>query len=69
VAQYVSREHVASLNGALGLPQAVARAIAPLLLGLMWTQQAGYRWGLALLLVVAVVAAGALVLAQRRSLL
>ncbi len=69
VAQYVSREHVASLNGALGLPQAVARAIAPLLLGVMWTQQAGYRWGLALLLVVGVVAAGALVLAQKRSLL
>ncbi|MDB5954905.1 MFS transporter [Ramlibacter sp.] len=69
VAQYVSREHVASLNGALGLPQAVARAIAPLLLGVLWTQQAGYRWGLALLLVVAMVAAAALVLAQRRSLL
>ncbi|HEX5572030.1 MAG TPA: MFS transporter [Ktedonobacterales bacterium] len=69
VAQYVSREHVASLNGALGLPQAVARAIAPLLLGVMWTQQAGYRWGLAMLLVVGIVAAGALALAQKRSLL
>jgi MFS family permease len=69
VAQYVDREHVASLNGALGLPQAVARAIAPLLLGVLWTREVGYRWGLAMLLVVGVVAAFALALAQRRSLL
>ena len=69
IAQYVSREHVASLNGALGLPQAIARAIAPLLLGLLWTREVGYRWGLALLLVVGVAAALALALAQRRSLL
>jgi MFS family permease len=69
VAQYVNREHVASLNGALGLPQAVARAIAPLLLGVLWTREVGYRWGLAMLLVVGVVAAFALALAQRRSLL
>jgi MFS family permease len=69
VAQYVNREHVASLNGALGVPQAVARAIAPALLGVLWTQEAGYRWGLAVLLVVGVVAALALALAQRRSLL
>jgi MFS family permease len=68
IAQYVSREHVASLNGALGLPQAVARAIAPLLLGLMWTRDVGYRWGLALLLVVSIVSALALAMAQRRSL-
>jgi MFS family permease len=46
IAQYVSREHVASLNGALGLPTAIARAVAPLLLGLLWTRDAGYRWGL-----------------------
>jgi MFS family permease len=69
VAQYVSRQHVAALNGALGLPQAVARAIAPLALGLLWSPQAGYRWGLALLLLAGIVAALALVLAQRRSLL
>jgi MFS family permease len=68
IAQYVSREHVASLNGALGLPQAIARAIAPLLLGLMWTGDVGYRWGLALLLVVSIVSALALAMAQRRSL-
>jgi len=64
----VSRDHVASLNGALGLPSAVARAVAPLALGLLWTREAGYRWGLALLLVVAIVSVVALWLAQRRSL-
>lgn len=69
VAQYVSREHVASLNGALGLPQAISRAVAPLLLGVLWTREAGYRWGLAVLLAVGIASALALVLAQRRSLL
>ena len=69
IAQYVSREHVASLNGAMGLPSAIARAVAPVLLGVMWTRDAGYRWGLLVLLAVSVVAAFALVLAQRRALL
>lgn len=69
IAQYVSREHVASLNGALGLPQAISRAVAPLLLGVLWTPVVGYRWGLVLLFGVGVVAAGALVFAQRKSLL
>ena len=69
IAQYVSREHVASLNGALGLPTALARGIAPVLLGVLWTREAGYRWGLAVLLATAVASAAALVLAQRRSLL
>lgn len=69
IAQYVNRAHVASLNGALGLPQALARAVAPLLLGVLWTREAGYRWGLLALLAVGLVAALALVLAQRRSLL
>ncbi len=69
VAQYVNREHVASLNGALGVPVAVSRAVAPLLLGVLWSQQAGYRWGLLLLLVVAAGSALCLALAQKRSLL
>ena len=69
IAQYVNREHVASLNGALGLPSAIARAIAPLLMGVLWTQQAGYRWGLAVLLVTGIFAALALWGAQRKSLL
>jgi MFS family permease len=68
IAQYVSREHVASLNGALGLPTALARAVAPWLLGVLWTQEAGYRYGLAVLLAGSVVAVLALLLAQRRAL-
>ena len=67
IAQYVSRRHVASLNGALGLPSAVARAIAPALLGVLWSQQAGYRWGLAVMLVAAIVCTAALMLAQRHA--
>ena len=69
IAQYVNREQVASLNGALGLPTAVSRALAPWLLGVLWSAEAGYRWGLWLLLVTSVIAAAALVVAQRRSLL
>jgi MFS family permease len=68
IAYYVSREHVASLNGALGLPSAVARAVAPLLLGVLWLPQVGYRWGLAVLLGAAVLAVAALWAAQRRAL-
>jgi len=69
IAQYVNREHVAALNGALGLPSALARALAPLLLGLLWTRQDGYTWGLWLLLAMSVLSALALWGAQRRSLL
>ena len=65
IAQYVSREHVASLNGALGIPSAISRAVMPWLVGALWTAQAGYLWGLWLLLALSVVAALALVLAQR----
>jgi predicted MFS family arabinose efflux permease len=65
VAQYVSREHVASLNGALGLPLALARALTPWLMGVLWTVQSGYTWGLWLLLATSVIAAAALALAQR----
>jgi predicted MFS family arabinose efflux permease len=65
IAQYVSREHVASLNGALGLPAALSRAATPWLLGALWTAQAGYARGLWLLLTLAVVATASLMLAQR----
>jgi predicted MFS family arabinose efflux permease len=65
VAQYVSREHVASLNGALGLPMALARALTPWLMGALWSAQSGYTWGLWLLLGMSTVAAAALVAAQR----
>ena len=68
VAHYVSREHVATLNGALGVPLALARAAAPLLLGVMWSPQAGYSHGLWLLLGLSVLGVAALALAQRLSL-
>jgi len=68
IAQYVNREHVAALNGALGLPSAIARAVAPFLLGVLWTPEAGYRHGLWLLLAMGMAAVLALFAAQRRSL-
>lgn len=68
IAQYVSRAHVATLNGALGLPTAVARAVAPWLLGVLWQPVGGYMAGLWLLLTASVVAVVALVPAQRMSL-
>ena len=68
IAQYVSRDHVASLNGALGIPTALARAASPLILGLLWSQQAGYRHGLWLLLAGSLIGVASLVLAQRLSL-
>ncbi len=68
MALYVSRTHVATLNGALGVPLALARAAAPALLGWMWTPQTGYRDGLWLLLGLSVVGVVALMLAQRRRL-
>ncbi len=68
IAQYVNRDHVASLNGALGLPLALSRAGAPLLLGLLWTPRSGYLAGLWLLLGLSLVGVCALLLAQRFSL-
>lgn len=64
VAQYVSRTHAASLNGALGVPQALGRAAAPWLLGVLWSPEVGYRHGLWALLLLSVAAMAALALAQ-----
>ena len=68
IAQYVSRDHVATLNGALGVPLALARAAAPVLLGVMWSPQAGYSHGLWLLLGLSLAGVAALALAQRHHL-
>ncbi len=68
IAQYVNRDHVASLNGALGVPLALARAGAPLALGLLWSRQAGYSHGLWFLLGLSSTAIVALLFAQRRAL-
>jgi MFS family permease len=69
MAQYVSRSHVAALNGALGIPSALARAAAPLLLGLWWSESWGYEIGLWALLAASVVAVIGLWMAQRRAIL
>lgn len=65
IAEYVNRDHVATLNGAIGIPMALARAAAPLLMGLLWSQQAGYSLGLWLMLILSLLGVAALVLAQR----
>lgn len=65
IAQYVSREHVAALNGALGVPSALARAVTPWLMGALWSAEAGYSRGLVLLLAMGVIGCAALALAQR----
>ena len=67
IAQYVNRDHVAALNGALGLPVALARAGAPLGLGLLWAPRSGYTPGIWMLLVMSLAGVGALMLAQRFS--
>jgi MFS family permease len=66
MAQYVSREHMGSLNGLLGLPMALARAAAPWLMGLLWSAQAGYTVGLWVMFAASVVGVASLWLAQRR---
>ncbi len=65
VAEYVNREQAASLNGALGLPMALARAAAPWLLGLLWSPGGGYTQGLWLLQGLSLLGILALVTAQR----
>ena len=67
VAQYVNREHVAALNGAIGLPTALARAGAPLMLGLLWSPVTGYSLGLWILLGLSLLGVAALILAQQLS--
>jgi MFS family permease len=68
IAQYVNRDHVATLNGVLGLPLALARAGAPLMVGLLWSPVGGYTQALWLLLVMSLLGVMALMLAQRYAL-
>lgn len=67
IAQYVNRDHVATLNGALGVPLALARAAAPIALGLLWSPQVGYGRGLWLLLILSIVGVSALIAAQKHA--
>jgi MFS family permease len=64
MAQYVSRQHVGQLNGLLGLPIALARAAAPLTLGLMWSPEHGYTLALWWLLLASLLGTAALWAAQ-----
>ena len=68
IAQYVSQTHTASLNGALGLPLALARAGAPFLLGLLWSPHGGYALGLWIMWGMCLVGIAALWWAQARAL-
>jgi MFS family permease len=67
LAQYVSRAHVGQLNGLLGMPIALARAAAPLTLGLLWSPTHGYTLALWWLLIASVLGTGALWIAQNRA--
>ncbi|MDT8989831.1 MFS transporter [Curvibacter sp. APW13] len=68
LAQYVSQRHVAALNGALGLPQALVRAAAPLGLGWAWSLSGSYTVGLCAVVALTSVGVWALARAQARAL-
>lgn len=68
IAQYVDRQHVASLNGVLGLPQAIGRALTPALVGALWGVSHNYGWGVAALLLGSVLSCGAFAWAQHLAL-
>jgi hypothetical protein len=68
MAQYVSQAHVGQLNGLLGLPIALARAAAPLVLGLLWSPENGYTLALWWLLLASLLGTAALWLAQQQAL-
>ncbi len=68
MAQYVSRERAASLNGLLGFPTAIARALAPSALAVLWTTTGNYILGLSLLCAMGAIAVVAFWVAQRRAL-
>lgn len=68
IAQYVDRQHVASLNGMLGLPQAIGRAVTPALVGALWGLSQNYQWGVVALFLGSLLSCGAFAWAQHLSL-
>jgi MFS family permease len=68
MAQYVSHQRAASLNGLLGFPTAIARAAAPSLLAALWTINGSYVLGLSVLTASGAMAVIAFWIAQRRAL-
>jgi MFS family permease len=67
VAQYVSQENVAALNGSLGLPTALFRTLVPWGIGLMWSPSEGYSHAIWTLLGIGTIAAFCFIWAQRTS--
>ena len=68
MATYVSRERAASLNGLLGFPTAISRAVAPSMLAALWASTGNYLLGLAVLCALGAVAVIAFWWAQRKAL-
>lgn len=68
MAQYINQAHVGSLNGLLGIPMAFARASAPVLMGVLWSDTHGYSHGIALMVGLSLVGIGALWWAQKNAL-
>ena len=68
MATYVSRERAASLNGLLGIPTAIARAVAPSILAALWVASGNYSLGLATLCALGAAAVIAFWWAQRHAL-
>ena len=67
MATYVSRERAASLNGLLGTPTAIARALAPSAIAALWAVSGSYILGLSILCSLGVLATIAFWMAQFRS--
>lgn len=68
MATYVSRDRAASLNGLLGFPTAISRAVAPSMLAALWTTTGNYTFGMSVLCALAAAAVIAFWIAQRHAL-
>jgi MFS family permease len=68
IAQYVSRERVASLTGIQALPNALSRAIGPIMLAALWAASGDYEAGLWVLMAVGLMATLLLRAAQAKAL-
>jgi predicted MFS family arabinose efflux permease len=69
MATYVSQHRAASLNGLLGVPIALARAVAPSLLAALWLTTGNYKLGVSMMCAIAVAATLAFWVAQRRAMI
>jgi MFS family permease len=69
MATYVNQSQVASLNGVLGIPNAIFRSTGPVLVGAMWSQSTGYQLSLFVLVLLSSIAATLFAVASKRSLI